>query len=101
MRFIVVQKAKGIAPWMALGVVESIRWNLDKVIGDNFRWLTMIDIFRKVQRMWEPKTWTLLYVLVLTLVLFGLSSFRVVLVRRAFLSQIGLYASFSQIKSDR
>ena len=41
-----------------------------------------------------------LYVLVLTLVLVGLSSFRVVLLRRAFLSQIGLYASFSQIKSD-
>ena len=41
-----------------------------------------------------------LYVLVLTLVLVGLSSFRVVLLRRAFLSQIGFYASFSQIKSD-
>ena len=42
-----------------------------------------------------------LYVLVLKPVLVGLSSFRVVLLRRAFLSQIGLNASFSQIKSNR
>ena len=49
--------------WMiTLEVMESIRWNLDKEVGDNLRWLTMIDIFRKMQCVWEPKTWSSLLI---------------------------------------
>ena len=60
---VVVRKTfDSVRPGIALGVVESIRWDLDEVIGDDLCWFTMIDIFQKMQRMYNPKTWTSVFI---------------------------------------